>query len=386
MKKGLERIVTIGPAYPFRGGISQYGTLLIQELEKRYELESISFRMMYPKFLYPGKNQKDFTANYNFKTNIRYILNSVNPISYGKTAKYINRFHPDLVIIHWWHPFFAFADIAILKLLKKDIKVCICCNNVLPHDKIPFSKFLTKQVLKQGDMFIVHSKEEERQLFRLLKHKRRHIRIPCPDISTFVKSGMSKKTAREKLKLKESDQVILFFGFVRKYKGLHHLFHIMEDLSEKMPDIKLLVVGDFYEEKEWYFHYITEHHLENHIFIYDDFIPDSEVEPYFVSSDAVVLPYDSATTSGVIQAAYNFSRPVIVTDVGGLKEAVVNGKTGYVVEPDNEEALCNQIQEFFEQQKDRDYSEYIAKERYKYSWTRVVDLIQKMYLGRKDKT
>lgn len=379
MKKALERIVTIGPAYPFRGGIAQYGSLLIQELEKHYKVQSISFRLMYPKFLYPGKSQRDYTANYNLKTDIKYLINSVNPISYIKTAKYINRCKPDLVIMHWWQPFFAFADLGILKLLRKDIKVCICCNNVLPHDKIPFSKFLTKLVLKQGDMFIVHSKEEERQLFHLLRRKASHIRIPCPDISTFVKTGMSKSEARRKLRFNEQDRIIMFFGFVRKYKGLHHLFHIMEELKDKIQNVKLLVVGDFYEDKEWYFQYIKEKKLENQIYIYDHFIPDSEVEPYFIASDVVALPYDSATTSGVIQAAYNFNRPVIVTNVGGLQEAVVDGKTGYVVEPENEEALSGKIQEFFHEKENVDYCGNIEKERYKYSWARVADLIQKMW-------
>lgn len=208
MKKKLEKITTIGPVYPFRGGIAQYGSLFIQELEKHYKVQSISFRLMYPKFLYPGNNQKDYSADYHIKTNIKYLINSVNPISYIKTARHINRYMPDLVIMHWWHPFFAFADIAILKMLKKDIKICICCNNVLPHDKIPFSKWLTKRTLKQGDMFIVHSKGEEKQLFHILKQKAPHIRIPCPDISTFMKTGISKNEARKKLNLKEDDRVI----------------------------------------------------------------------------------------------------------------------------------------------------------------------------------
>lgn len=380
MVKKLEKIVTIGPVYPFRGGIAQYGSLLVRELEKHYQVKSISFRMMYPKFLYPGKNQKDYSTNYELKTDIKYMINSLNLFSYVKTAKYINQYKPDLVIMHWWQPFFAFADIGILKLLKKDIKVCVCCNNVMPHDKIPFSKWLTKQVLKQGDLFIVHSKEEEKQLFEILKKKPPHIRIPCPDISTFVKTGISKGDARKKLKFDEDDDIILFFGFVRKYKGLHHLFHIMPYLVDRKQNMKLLVVGDFYEDKEWYFRYIKEHKLENRIFIYDKYIPDSEVEPYFAASDAVILPYDSATTSGVIQASYNFNRPVIVTDVGGLKEAVVDGKTGYVVEPDNENAMRERILDFFDEKGNVDYSGYIAKERYKYSWTRVVDLIQKMWV------
>lgn len=384
MKKTLKKIVTIGPVYPFRGGIAQYGSLLIRELEKTYELQSISFSMMYPKFLYPGKSQKDYSTSYDIKSEIKYFINSINPFSYIKTARYINRYMPDLVIIHWWQPFFAFADIGILKLLKKNIKVCICCNNVLPHDKIPFSRWLTRQVLKQGDMYMVHSIEEEEQLFQLLSKEVSHIRIPCPDISTFVKTGMDKEEARKQLELSEDDKVIMFFGFVRKYKGLYHLFNIMPELIKKVSNIKLLVVGDFYEEKEGYFKQIEENNLQNNIFVYDEFIPDSKVEPYFVAADAVILPYDSATTSGVIQAAYNFDRPVIVTDVGGLKEAVVTGQTGYVVASGDEAALRDKIQEFFDKETEIDYPNFIEQERYKYSWTRVVESIQEMWSDYED--
>lgn len=379
MEKELKRIVTIGPTYPFRGGIAQYGSLLIRELEKKYEVSCISFSLMYPKLLYPGKTQKDYTTINVIHTNIKYLINTVNPFSYIKTAKYINKYHPDLVIIHWWHPWFSFVDLAIAGLLKKDIKICICCNNVMPHDKIPFAPWLTKKVLKSGDMYIVHSEKEEEQLYQIVGRNAHHIRITCPDISTFEKKDMSKQEAREKLGLQKDEKVILFFGFVRKYKGLYHLLNIMPELRKILSDIKLLIVGDFYEDKEKYLSQIKDQHLEKNVILYDQFIPDTEVEPYFAASDAVVLPYDSATTSGVIQAAYNFNRPVIVTDVGGLREAVVDGKTGYVVEADNEAAFCKKIVDFFSEKGAVNYQEHIEKERYKYSWSRVVDSIQEMW-------
>lgn len=379
MENKLERIITIGPVHPYRGGIAQYGSLLIQELEQRYDVESISYSVMYPKFIYPGKEQKDYSIENPIKSNINYIINTVNPLSYIKTARYINRYNPDLIILHWWQPFFAPAYISILKLVKKNINVCICCNNVLPHDNIPGSKMATRFVLKCGDMFIVHSKQEEQILLDLLNKDVHHIQIPCPNVSTFEKKGISKTEGRQLLKLKEDDEIIMFFGFVRKYKGLHHLINIMPQLIQHRPKIKLLIVGDFYENKDQYLETIKENKLEDYIKIYDEFIPDSEVEPYFVSADVVVLPYESATTSGVIQAAYNFVRPVIVTNVGGLKEAVIEGKTGYVVEPDNDAALRSCIENFFESKGETDYVQYIEAEMYKYSWHRVVDLIQEMW-------
>lgn len=379
MKKELKKIVTIGPTYPFRGGIAQYGSLLIQELEKRYEISCVSFSLMYPKILYPGKTQKDYTMNNVICSEIKYLINTVNPFSYIKTARYINKYNPDMVIIHWWHPYFSFVDLTITKLLKKDVKVCICCNNVMPHDKIPFAGWLTKKVLRSGDMYIVHSDDEEKQLYQIVGENAHHIKIPCPDISTFTKTGMEKPAAREALGFDSEEKVLLFFGFVRKYKGLYHLINIMPQLVKAMPDIKLMIVGDFYDDKDKYLTLIKDKQIEEHVVIFDQFIPDTEVERYFVASDVVVLPYDSATTSGVIQAAYNFNRPVIVTDVGGLSEAVVEGKTGYVVEPENEDALCQKIEEFYAEHQDVNYVEFIDKERYKYSWERVVDLIQEMW-------
>lgn len=190
---------------------------------------------------------------------------------------------------------------------------------------------------------------------------------------------MEKPAAREALGFDSEEKVLLFFGFVRKYKGLYHLINIMPQLVKAMPDIKLMIVGDFYDDKDKYLTLIKDKQIEEHVVIFDQFIPDTEVERYFVASDVVVLPYDSATTSGVIQAAYNFNRPVIVTDVGGLSEAVVEGKTGYVVEPENEDALCQKIEEFYAEHQDVNYVEFIDKERYKYSWERVVDLIQEMW-------
>ena len=377
--RDLKRIVTIGPVYPFRGGIAQYGGLLIQELEKRYEVSSISYSLMYPKLLYPGKTQKDYSATNVVKNDIQYILNTINPFTYIKTARYINKYNPELVIIHWWHPYFSIVDWMTMKLIKREIKVCICCNNVMPHDKIPFSKFLTKMVLKCGKMFIVHSEEEEKQLFNLVGTNVAYIKILCPNVSTFVNTGMTQKVARERLNLEKEQKVLLFFGFVRKYKGLYHIINIMPELKKRLDNFKLLIVGDFYDDKEKYDLQIKELNLEEDLKVYSEFIPDAEVEPYFAASDAVILPYDSATTSGVIQAAYFFNKPVIVTNVGGLSEAVVHGKTGYVVEADNEQALCQQIIDFFENERSIDYKKYIDEERYKYSWERVVDMIQEMW-------
>lgn len=379
MNRELKKIVTISPVYPYRGGISQYGSLLVKELEKTYEVKCMSFSLMYPSVLYPGKSQKDYSSPCDIKSEISYRINTINPVSYVKTAAAINKIMPDLVIILWWHPYFVFTDIGILSLLNKNIKICICCNNVLPHDRIPFSRWLTKQVLKRGHMYLVHSEEEAILLKSMLNQNVCFKKIPCPNVSTFEKTGMDKEQARKKLKLQKDDKVLLFFGFVRKYKGLYHLFNIMPDIVKEDPKVKLLVVGDFYEKRERYFSLIQERKLQQNVFIYDKYIPDNEVEPYFAASDVVVLPYDSATASGVIQAAFFFGLPVIVTDVGGLSEVVVENKTGYVVPAFDEDALRRCVMSFFENYGSVDYNKYIEMENYKYSWSRIVNDIQDMW-------
>jgi len=381
MDKELTHVMTLGPIYPYRGGIAQYGGLLVKNLQKKYNVLSISYSKMYPDFLYPGKNQKDFDNDLLKYEKTQFILNTVNPCSYIRTARSINNQKPDLLIIHWWHPFFAFAYLAILMLLNEDIKICICCNNVMPHDKIFFSEFLTKLILKRGDCFLIHSKEEEEIFRNILPYKKNYTTTVCPNLNVCQSKGYSKESARNELGILENDKILLFFGFVRKYKGLQYLLKAMPEVIKKHKNLKLWIVGEFYDDKEEYMKLIRERKIEEYVIIHERFIPDNEVEKYVKASDIVVLPYETATTSGVIQVAYQHDRPVIVSDVGGLPEVVKEKKTGLLFPPCDVNELANKIEYFFSEGQQINWATFIQETREEYSWDRIIERIEDLWKG-----
>lgn len=379
MEKKLESILTIGPNYPYRGGIAQYGGLLVKNLQERYCVYNVSFKKMYPSVLYPGKSQKDYNNDFLKYENTEYILSTLNPISYKRTLDYIRKVTPDLIIVHWWHPFFAVAYLPILWRLRKKFRICICCNNVMPHDKIPFSKMLTKWILRMGDSFIIHSKDEEKIFRELVPKKEVYYTTVCPNLNVVVSEKYNKETAREALKLTKDSHVMLFFGFVRKYKGLQYLLDAMLRIIENDRDIKLLVVGEFYDDRAEYLKFIEANGLKDNIVIHEEFVPDDEVEVYFKAADVTVLPYVSATTSGVVQVAYQYGCPVIASNVGGLPEAVENGRTGYLVEACDSQKLAEKIEQFFGEYGEIDWQENIAQEQEKYSWDRILEGIEALW-------
>lgn len=379
MKRKLESILTIGPIYPYRGGIAQYGGLLVKNLQKKFHVYNVSFKKMYPSFLYPGKSQKDYSNNYLKFNNSKYILSTLNPLTYFQTVSYVKKVNPDLIIIHWWNPFFAIAYIPIILCLKKKYMVCVCCNNVMPHDKMPFSKILTKQILNKAHIFIIHSKDEEKVFNRLVPNKKIYFTTVCPNLNVIGEEKYTKETARKKLHIQNYEHIILFFGFVRKYKGLQYLLKAMPDVIKKVADVKLLIIGEFYEDKNEYIDLIEKNNLQENVFINEEFVPDEEVEVYFKAADVTILPYVSATTSGVIQTAYQYGCPVIASNVGGLPEAIENGKTGYLLEPRDSWNLARKIEQFFEEYENIPWKENIKLEQEKYSWDRMIDGIESLW-------
>lgn len=373
------RIVIVGPVYPYRGGIAQYTGLMAQSLSKRHEVLTVSFSMQYPKFLYHNE-QKDF-ANDTFKApDTRYWLNTVNPISWIGTARKINALSPDLVIVQWWHPFFAPAYWSMLKLLKRRTKVVFCCHNVLPHEGFPCKRLLARMVLRQGDGFIVQSAQDEQDLHGLVKTENVR-RVVHPTYNAFRLLGMSQAQARERLGLAPDEEILLFFGFIRGYKGLKHLLRAMPAIRSARPKAHLLVVGEFFEgDKQDYLDLIGQLGIPPEaLTIVDGYLPDREVEPYFAASDVVVLPYESATQSGIAQIAYGFEKPVVATAVGGLPEVVLDGVTGFVTTPRDDGALAQAVIRFFEENRATEFQEGIRREAYKYSWDRMRDTVEALY-------
>ena len=370
-----KKIVLIGPVYPYKGGISHYTGLMYQALTKQYDVYMMSYKLQYPKFLFK-KEQRDYD-NDAFKINdTDFQINTDNPFNWIASVKKIKKQKPELVIIQWWHPYFAPCYWAMRKLLGK-IKVLFVCHNVFPHERFPMDKFLSKRVLSNGNYFIVQSSQDEADLLSIKKDAC-YRKTVHPTYNAFKLQDMSKEEGRRLLNLTEEQRVLLFFGFVREYKGLKHLLRAMPAITEKLTDVKLLVVGDFAGDKADYEQMIQELSISDSIEIHDGYIPDKEVEKYFAASDVVVLPYESATQSGIVQIAYGFEKPVIVTNVGGLPEVVINDKTGYVVEPFNHEQLAESVIQFFEENKGVIFSEGVREEADKYSWDRMTGIIAEL--------
>lgn len=375
MKNNLK-ISLIGPVYPYKGGISHYTGLLYKALVKNgCDTVLHSYKFQYPKFLYK-KEQKD-ERNKQFKIeNTNYSIHTMNPFNWIHAAGLIKKDKPDLVVIQWWHPYFAPCYYMLCKLLGKQ-KILFVCHNVFPHERFPLDKMLTKLVLKQGDYFITQSQMDADDL-RSIKPNAKFTVTPHPTYNAFKIADMSKAEARDILKIEDSEKVLLFFGFVREYKGLKYLLKAMPEIAKRLPDARLWVVGDFGNDRESYLDLIDSLDIKENVKVVEGYIADGEVEKYFAASDLVVLPYISATQSGIVQIAYGFSKPVLVTDVGGLPDVVENGRTGYVVKSESHTEISAKVIEFFESGIADDFIENIRKEETRFSWDTFVEKLTKL--------
>jgi glycosyltransferase involved in cell wall biosynthesis len=373
----LNKIVMIGPVYPYKGGIAHYTGLMCKNLKEKYDVDMISYKMQYPKILFK-KEQRDYDNDAFKIENTNYLIHTANPFNWGGAAKTIVNMQPDLLIVQWWHPYFSPCYSSIIKKIrKKNIPVLFVCHNVFPHERFFMDKRLTRSVLKRGDYFIVQSKIDAQDLLSIKKDAKYEMAVH-PTYNAFQFQNLSKMAARELLGIDQNEKILLFFGFVREYKGLRHLIGAMAQVVAKYKEAKLLVVGDFGDQKEEYERLIRESGVQEHICVYGGYIPDREVEKFFAACDLVVLPYESATQSGIVQIAYGFNKPVLVTDVGGLPEVVLDGKTGYVVPPKNPQAVANAAVRFFAENKAAIFEENVKKEAYKYSWDRMREAVEEL--------
>ncbi len=370
-------IVLIGPVYPYKGGIAHYTGLLYRALQRFYAVEMISYKMQYPKLMLK-REQKDY-SNDSFKIEgTKYLINTANPFNWVKTAGQISRMSAQTVIIEWWHPYFAPCYYVLAKLLRKK-RLIFICHNVFPHERFPLDKKLTRMVLKQGDGFILHSQTEAEDLLSIKPDAVYRVQVH-PTYNAFQLEHMSKEHARGLLELRTEEKVLLFFGYVRPYKGLKYLIEALPQIDRRLQDVKLMIVGDFGEDKETYLNLIQMCGVKDTVLIKDGYTPDKEVEKYFAASDLVVLPYESATQSGIVQIAYGFTKPVVVTNVGGLPEVVTDDKTGYIVEPKDVNRLAEAIAHYFEAEKAAEFMENIRAEEQRFSWERMVETIQGLEL------
>lgn len=363
------RVSILSTAYPLRGGIAHFVELLFKEIKKTNEVNVITFKRQYPSLLFPGKTQIEETEPVE-KIPTEVIVDSVNPINWLKVGRKIFFEAPDILIFKYWMPFFAPCFGTITRRVKKNgrTKILVICDNVIPHEKKFFDKTLTKYFFSVVDYFVVLSKSVEKDLVSLIPNAKYKL-LPHPVYSIFG-NGVSKKEAKSFLKIKD-ENLILFFGFIRDYKGLDTLLESMIKLKDK--NIKLLIAGEFYSDKNKYLDIIKNNKLEDYIILRNVFIPTSEVKYYFSACDAVILPYKSATQSGIVQIAVNFGKPVIATNVGGIGEVIKNGETGFIVEKENPEALAEAICKFYDDKKENDFSGKISLLAKNYSWKNFVE-------------
>ena len=370
------KICLIGPTYPFRGGISHYTTLLYRYLLKRHEVQFFAFKRQYPRWLFPGKTDIDPSQTHIQEEGTQKILDSMDPVSWGRVALKIIKSNPDLLIIPWWVSFWTpqFWTISFLVKLIRKTKIVFLCHNVVEHESNWINKFLTWGVLKNGDLFIVHSAVDKKNLLDMFPNaKVRRSFHPIYDV--FNQGEFDGAKVKERFGIKGN--VILFFGFVREYKGLKYLLQALPEVLSKV-NVTLLVVGEFWKDKDEYISLINQLGIEEHIVLVDEYVPNEEIGEYFSAADLVVQPYISATGSGVIQTAFGFNKPVVATTVGSLPEVIEDGKTGYLVTPKAPHEIAQAVIRFFCEGDKQVFYENIEKEKYKFSWERIVNVIEEL--------
>ena len=372
------KITIIGTAYPYRGGLAAYNERLSRQfMTEGADSVIYTFKLQYPGFLFPGKTQyAEGSGPADLK--ISRLISSVNPFNWIRTGLKIKREKPDIVIFKYWLPFMAPCFGTIARIIKgnRHTKVICIFDNVIPHEKRPGDRLLTKYFIGCIDGAIAMSQSVLDDLKSFNKT------IPCklsphPLFDNFGKS-LPLNSALEKLSLDEGFSYLLFFGFIRGYKGLDLLIEAFSDERLRNRKLKLIIAGEFYEDDKPYRELIRKHNLENEIVLFDRFIGDDEVTNFFSVADLVVLPYKSATQSGVTQIAFHFEKPMLVTDVGGLKEIVPHGRCGYTVKPEPKE-ITDAILDYYDNNRKSAYIDGIIKEKEKYLWSHMTASVLEVY-------
>jgi glycosyltransferase involved in cell wall biosynthesis len=362
-----KRVCLVGPVYPYRGGIAHFTSVLAKEFGQDHDVLVVSFKRLYPSFLFPGRTQFDESGE-PLDVPSKRLINSMNPFSFWSAARLMRSFGPDLIVFQWWHPFFAVAYATIVFLLGRALKrkVVFLCHNVLPHERSVIDTILIRLGFSQVGRFLVQSQEDRRSLLSMRKDAIVSVH-PHPIYDAFNKGRHTRETARREIGV--DGRVVLFFGLIRSYKGLRVLIQAFAKTVRCM-EATLLIVGEFYEDKQPYVAEIEKLGLESHVRMLDRYVPNEDVEKYFVACDVVVLPYLSATQSGITQIAFGFDKPVVVTRVGGLPDVVEDGVTGYVVTPGDPDALSEALLEFFQEDVARRMQDAVSKAKHRFSWGR----------------
>ena len=367
-----QKVIIIGPAHPLRGGLASFDERLAKQFQLQgFDTTIYTFSLQYPDFLFPGTTQySSEPAPADIK--IKVCINSVNPLNWLKIGNELRKIKPAIIVVRYWLPLMGPCLGTILRLVKRNkfTKVVCIADNVVPHEKRFGDKPFTQYFVKPIDAFVTMSAKVLHDLKSFTGKPSRQIVHPLYDN---FGEAIPKNAAREKLGLNVEEKIILFFGFIRKYKGLDILLEAMHDERIRESNIKLLIAGEFYEDRKLYDDLITQLNISSQLILRTEFISDSEVAYYLSAADFVIQPYRNATQSGVTPLAYHFEKPMLVTNVGGLPDLVPDGKVGLVAEPEPT-SVATQILKLYELGEDY-FLPQLREEKKKYSWKILVDTI-----------
>ncbi len=374
------KIVIIGPAYPLRGGNALFVAHLYDALADKNEVSVISYSRLYPGFLFPGVRQVDISSTPMKQHPATAVIDCLTPLTWLKAARLAASLNPDLLVFTWWNPFFG----PIVKTIASSYKrrtgkpVIIVAENVVSHEARKVDLFLTMMALKQADRFLVLSEVVERDIRKLFPSSK-VFRSSLPVYECYqVGDTLTQDQAKQRLKIAEKD-VILFFGYVRAYKGLMNLLEAFPTILQERKTAHLLIVGEYYDDPKPYHEAMERLGIRDHITEVAEYVANEDVHLYFEAANLAVLPYNGATQSGILSIAYGFSKPVVVTDVGGLAELVDDGKTGYVVPPRDVRKLAEAIIRYFREGKEAEFSANIIVKRQQNSFHHIRDLFEEIY-------
>ncbi len=373
-----QKVIIIGPAWPLRGGLASFDERLARQFtQEGFDTSIYTFSLQYPGFLFPGSTQystepapKDIT--------IKVCINSINPLNWLSVGRRLRKEQPHLIVVRYWLPFMGPCLGTILRLAKKNGHTRVICiaDNIIPHEKRPGDKPFTRYFVKAVDAFVTMSAKVRNDLALFTQKVSRQVVHPLYDN---FGGAVSKQEARQHLQLPQNARIVLFFGFIRSYKGLDILFDAMHDTRIQQSGIKLLVAGEFYENRQAYDEQVTALGISDQLLLHTDFIPDSEVRYYLCAADFVIQPYRNATQSGVTPLAYHFEKPMLVTNVGGLPDLVPDGKVGLVAEP-NPAAIATQMLRLYELGEDY-FLPHLREEKKQYRWDKLTETILQLAEG-----
>lgn len=370
------RIALVGPAWPYRGGISHYNTCLARELSLRHDVTVVNYSRLYPSFLFPGKTQYD-ESDTALRVESRRLIDSINPFTWIRAGIAIARMRPDLTVVQWWHPYFAPALSNICGILRamSRTRIVFVCHNVVPHETSALDRILSTAAFAAAHAFVVQSREDLANLRRIRRRAPAVVR-PHP-IYDFFRTGETTREAARAAIGEVDGPLLLFFGYIRPYKGLMHLIEAMPEIS-RAAGARLLVVGEFYEDDAPYRERVRALGLEERVRFVDRYVANDEVAAFFTAADLVALPYLSATQSGIAQIAIAFDRPMIATAVGGLPEVVAEGRTGFIVPPADPGAIAAAVRRFYDEGWAGRMAPEFAAEKERFSWSGMARALEEL--------